>query len=211
MKIITVCIITIISLTSVCWADNQKNNYLMIRYENGWIDKSDDQFSEAYAVFENNELEKWSLGTKIVSGENDFKLLNPHLFFKITPNIHIGGRYSTASIGNDSVGPSIRYRNVLWGKIFTILDATQYFDLEGLGDKTDIWLHVSQAKKQGWYYGSEVWYYNIRNGTENLKLRPIKIGYKFPTGIFPFIMIQRHWSVGNHQSDSILGGMEIIF
>lgn len=213
MKIYTLIVLTltVITFANLCEAGEAKNNFFMLRYEQGKNNASEKNFSELYVIYENNYLEKWALATKIVSGENNFKLIEPQVFFKIHPSLHIGAKYSSASVGNDLVGLSIRYKSVLWKKVFTIIDATEYFDSEGDSEKTDIWFHVSQAKKQGWRWGAEAWYFNFHNGTENLKLRPIKVSYKFSNGLAPFLMLQRHWNNRGLQTDSIMGGIELSF
>lgn len=210
-KALKISLITFIVLLIAQVASAEMNNYFLFRYEHGWNDALNQHFSEKYIILENNSLNKWALGTRLVGGENNFKLIIPHIFFKITPEFHIGARYSSDSIGNEFFGPALRYKGIIWEKFFTILDVTQYFDSNQKHDKTDAWLSVSLVKKEGWYCGFEIWYFNIRNGTENLKFRPLKVGYKLSNGLAPFLMIQRHWNNAGLKTDALLGGVEILF
>lgn len=192
-------------------AQEKKNNFLSLRYEYGQENDSDLNFSKQELYFENSSLENWKLGAKIISGDDSYKQINPHAYWQLNPNFFIGGKYFSDSAGSELLGPTFRYINTLGGKIFTIFEVIQYFDTKNENDTTDIWLSVSNAKKNGLLYGFEIVYFNIRNGTENLKIRPLKIGYKFQNGIFPYFMLQRHWNNIGNKADSIFIGFTVSF
>ncbi len=191
------------------FADEVKNNYLLLRYETGRNTETHDRFHGTYNVFENNSLKDWALGFRFITGEKGFKLIIPCAYYKVGKGFQLGAQYSSDSFSNESVGPSFRFIRPI-SKILVFLNATQYFDAKDDKDKTDIFLSL-KTLGQGWYYGIEFWYYNIRGHTENLKFRPAKIGYRFKNGLGPFVMIQRHWDNKGLTTDSVLTGMEIRF
>ncbi|MEA3463480.1 MAG: hypothetical protein U9R14_00105 [Patescibacteria group bacterium] len=191
------------------FADEVKNNYLSLRYETGRNTETGDKFHGTYNVFENNSLKDWALGVRFITGEKGFKLIIPCAYYKVGKGFQLGAQYSSDSFNNESVGPSFRFIRPV-GKIFVFLNATQYFDTKDDKYKTDIFLSL-KTLGQGWYCGAEFWYYNIKNGTENLHFRPIRIGYRFKNNLAPFVMLQRKWNDQGLRADSILAGIEIKF
>ena len=186
-----------------------KNNYLSLRYEMGKNSETHDNFHGTYNVFENNSLKNWAFGFQYVTGEDGFMLMIPHACYKFGNGFQLGAKYSTNSFGNELAGPELHFVGPI-GKIFVYLNATQYFDSKGDGNTSDIFLSL-KTMGLGWYYGMEFWYYNVNNGTENLKFRPARIGYRFKNGLAPFISLQRHWNDQGYMADSILTGVEIKF
>ncbi len=186
-----------------------KNNYLLLRYETGRNTETHDKFHGTYNVLENNSLKDWALGLEFVTGEKGFKLIIPSAYYKVGKGFQLGAKYSSDSFNNELVGPSFRFIRPI-SKILVFLNATQYFDTKDDKDKTDIFLSF-KTLGLGWYYGMEFWYYDIRNSTENLHFRPVRIGYRFSNGLEPFVMLQRRWNDQGFRADSVLTGIEIKF
>ena len=196
-------------LTPTTYAGEAKNNYLMLRYEIGKIENGD-SYSGTYNVFGNDSLKKWALGLRFITGENNFKLIIPCAYYKVGNGWQIGAEYSSDSLGNEKTGPAFRFIGPV-GKMFVFSTGTYYFDLNDDKNMIDLFLRLTNIKKQGWYYGMEAWYYHIKKGTENLHFRPLKIGYKFKNGLAPFVAIQRKWDDKGTQANAILSGLEINF
>jgi len=195
--------------TPIIYASEAKNNYIMLRYENGKIENGE-SYTGTYNIFENNSLKKWSLGFRFITGENNFKLIIPCFYYKTSNGWQFGVEYISDSLGNEKIGPSFRFiKSISKMSIFSI--STYYFDLKNNRNMIDLFLSLKNKKKLGWYYGVETWYYHTKNGTENFHFRPLKIGYKFKSGLAPFIMIQRKWNDKGIKTDAILTGLEIKF
>ncbi len=186
-----------------------KENYLLSRYEAGKNSETDDCFHKTFNVIENNSLENWALGSKFITGENGFIFIKPYVCYKFGDGFQIGAEYGTSSLDKECAGPKFRFVGPV-GKFFVLFDVTQYFDLKDDKDTTDVYLNL-KTMGLGWYYGAEIWYYNVNNGTENLHLRPIKIGYRFQNGLAPFVMCERHWNDEELKTDSFFMGLEIKF
>jgi len=185
------------------------DNFLMLRYETGENIDTNEEVHGTYNVFENNSLDDWALGFRVITGKNNFQMISLHSFYKFKNGFQLGAKYDSDSLDHELIGPAFRYVGVIKGKVFTILDVAQYFSTKDNHDKIDIWLHLSLVKKQGWYVGTEIWYYNVSGGIEKLHYRPIKIGYKFKNGLAPFIMPQLRWDDGEYRAKSILVGLDI--
>lgn len=186
-----------------------RDNFIMLRYESGENIDTDESVHGTYNVFENNSLDDWALGFRVITGKNNFQMVSLHGFYKFQNGFQLGAKYDSDSLDHELMGPAFRYVGVIRGKVFTILDVAQYFSTKDNNDKLDIWLHLSLAKKQGWYVGTEVWYYNVRGGIRKLHYRPIKVGYRFKNGLAPFIMPQFRWDDGKYQAKSVLLGVNI--
>ena len=210
-KLSTIFAITVlVLLISIdVFANEVKNNYLLLRYETGRNTETHDKFHGTYNVFENNSLEDWALGMEFITGEKGFKLIIPSAYYKVGKGFQLGVKYSSDSFNNELAGPALRFIRPV-GKILVFLNATQYFDTKDDKDKTDIFLSF-KTLGPGWYYGTEFWYYNIKNGTENLHFRPVRIGYRFSNDLAPFVMLQRHWNDQGLRTDSVLTGIDVKF
>lgn len=184
-------------------------NFLLLRYEAGRDSKTHQDFQKTYTIFENNVIKNWVFGFEFATGNNGFMLVAPRAYYKLNGGFQVGGKYKTDSFNNGFSGISFRFVRPV-KKVFVLFDATQYFDIKDDRDTTDIYLNL-KTMGSGWYYGMEFWYYSIKNGTENLHFRPIKIGYKFKNDLAPFIMLQRHWNDREDKKDSFLAGVEIKF
>ncbi|MEA1926145.1 MAG: hypothetical protein U9M90_02775 [Patescibacteria group bacterium] len=95
-------------LVPVIYAGGAKDNYLMLHYETGKI-KGGDSYTGTYNVFGNNSLDKWALGFRFITGENNFKLIIPCVYYKIGNGWQFGAEYSSDSLGNETAGPSFRF------------------------------------------------------------------------------------------------------
>ena len=209
-KLSTILGIMILALLAGSNAFGEGNNYLQLRYEMGKNTETGDSFHGTSTLFENNSLKDWAIGSRLVTGEKGFKLAMPYAYYKIGKGFQVGVKYNSDSFNNESAGPSFRFIRPI-KNILVFLNATQYFDTSGDNkDKTDIFLSF-KTLGQGWYYGVEFWYYDIRNGTENLHFRPVRIGYRFSNGLAPFTMFQRKWNDQGFRADSVLAGVEIKF
>ncbi len=196
-------------LTPTIYAGGAKDNYLMLRYETGKIENGD-SYSGTYNIFGNNSLEKWALGFRFITGENNFQLIIPCVYYKVGNGWQFGVEYSSDSLGNEKAGPAFRFMGPIGSKVFVFSTGAYYFDFNDDRNMIDLFLRLTNNKKQGWYYGVEAWYYHTKNGTENLHFRPFKIGYKFKN-LAPFAAIQRKWNDQGMQADAILTGIEIRF
>lgn len=210
-KLITIFVVMVLALliSIDVFADEVKDNYFLLRYEVGKNTETHDKFHGTCSIFENNSLKDWALGVRFVSGEKGFKLIRPYVYYKVGKGLQLGVKYNSDSFNNESVGSSLRFIRPI-RKIFVFLNATQYFDTKDDKDTTDIFLSL-KTMGQGWYYGAEFWYYNIKHGTENLHFRPVRIGYRFKNGLAPFAMLQRKWNDQGFRADSVLIGAEIKF
>lgn len=206
-KILALAILAITLLANSSFAGEAKN-YVQLRYEAGQT-KSGESFSGTNTVLNTRAVKNWSLGGQIVTGVNNFIILVPHIFRNIDHGFSAGGKYLWNSFGQEKIGPTLRWNGKI-GPMFSLMDLTQYFDLTGNKHTTDFWWHSSLAQKD-WYAGVEICYYKTSGSTENFKLRPLKIGYRFDSGPAPFTMIQRHWVDGQKESDSIMFGCEFNF
>jgi len=191
-------------------ANDKKENFLSLRYEVGEM-KDGTNFQGTYNVFDNNSIENWFLGCRFITGDNDFKLIIPHVFRKVgKSNWQVGVVYNNSNY-DKKLGPGIRFFSPTPLKTFTIFTVTYYFDLEGNQNKVDTWLKITKNLGRRWQVGSEVWYYQTFNGgSKGLHIRPIRVGYKF-RNVMPFIMLQRGWSGDGTRGDSILSGVEFKF
>jgi hypothetical protein len=185
------------------------NNFLQLRFESGQT-QSGDGFFGTRMMIENNSNKNWTLGAKIGTGQNNFEYINPAVFYKISSKVKIGSIYSHDSFGNESVGPVVRYADT-FGGVSTMMEYSRYLDLHGNNNLHDFWWSIAQNKKEGWKVGAEAWYYHYDEGTENLKLRPLKLSYVFPKDVTAFAMIQRHWNDKGLMADAILCGIEMKF
>ena len=186
-----------------------RDNFLMLRYETGETTDTNEEIHGTYNVFENNSLNDWALGFRVITGKNNFQMVSFHSFYKFQNGFQLGAKYDSVSLDHELIGPAFRYVGVIKGKVFTILDVAQYFSTRDNHDKIDVWLHLSLAKKQGWYVGTEIWYYHIRSVIDKCHYRPIKVGYKFKNGLAPFFMPQLRWDDGEYKATSALFGLDI--
>lgn len=201
-----IALVVLICLPSICIAEN---NYLQLRVEAGSNKESGVGFFGTRTVIENVSIKNWTLGSKIGTGKDGYTYLNPYALYKFG-KFKVGSIYLHDSLNNESVGPVVRYSNA-FANISTTLEYSYNVDTHGNNNLHDLWINVSQNKTVGWKIGSELWYYHYANGTENLKLRPIKLSYIVPGGITPFAMLQRHWNDKGAITDAVLGGIEVKF
>jgi len=199
-------LIILICLPSICIAEN---NYLQLRVEAGSNKEDGIGFFGTRTILENTSLKNWTLGSKIGTGKDGYTYINPYALYKIG-KIKVGSIYLHDSFNSESIGPIIRYSNVL-ENISANFEYSYNIDTRGKNNLHDLWINVSQNKQAGLKIGSEIWYYHYADGTENLKLRPIKLSYVIPNSITPFVMLQRHWNDRGIVTDAILGGIEIKF
>jgi hypothetical protein len=183
-------------------------NYLLLRFGFNVDEKRD----EKYLVFEHYQKE-WTFGTKLIAADlgrgSDLLIFNPIICYKFSDYIHLGGRYIIDSLGNESIGPTFRFVKFTEKLIF-FFEGTQYFDLKGNNHKTDTSFFVYTVGPE-WYIGSEILFYHYHRGSNNLNLRPIKIGYRFKNGLAPFIMYERHWDDKKPGYNTIYTGIEYKF
>jgi hypothetical protein len=199
----------ILLIPTVTQADT--NNFLQLRFEAGSNQESGNGFFATRTLLENTSLGGWTLGSRIGTSQNRFSYVNPYALYKVNDKFKVGSTYMQDSFGNESVGPALRYTDVFGGQVFTMLEYSGYIDIHGNNNLHDLWWNISQNKKEGWKVGAEAWYYHYDEGTENLKLRPLKISYIFPKGITAFAMLQRHWNDKGTINDALLGGIEMKF
>ena len=193
---------TFLSIISTSYAED-KNNYLQLRIESG------NGIFGTRALIENNSLEGWTLGGRIGTSGNNFYYFNPYALYQVG-KFRIGSIYMHDSLGEESIGTVIRYADT-FGEVSTSIEYSYNVDVHGDNNLHDLWLSVSQNKKAGWKIGAEAWYFHYAKGSENLKIRPLKISYVVPGGITPFILFQRHWSDKKPKSDTVLCGIELKF
>lgn len=192
-----------ISITPTSSYAGDRNNYLQLRIESG------NGIFGTRALIENNSLESWTIGARIGTSKNSFTYFNPYALYKIG-KFQIGSIYMRDSLGEESIGPIIRYADT-FGEVSTSIEYSYNVDTHGNNNLHDLWWSISQNKKMGWKIGAEAWYYHYAKDSENLKIRPLKISYIVPGGITPFIMLQRHWSDKKPKTDAILCGIELKF
>ncbi len=181
-------------------------NYLQIRYGSEF-DLDDYNY---YFILENNSLENWAVGARIITLNNGFTILNPYFFWKKLNHSQFGIKYSRDSLGSESLGPAFRFINTM-GPIFVFFDSTYYIDFKEGNNKLDTWFHISTSNRNGFYYGAEVWYYTFKKGNKILNLRPIKVGYRSKNLPAPFIMLEKKWIDWKKEKSSIYFGLELRF
>ena len=208
LSMIFVAMVLVLSFCANAFGE-AKENYLLLRYEVGKNSETHDSFHKTFNVIENGSLRNWAFGSKLITGGNGFTLIKPYVCYKLGNGFQLGAEYGTSSLDKECVGPKFRFVKPV-GEIFVLFDITQYFDLSDDKDITDVYLNI-KTMGLDWYYGAEIWYYNIKHGTENLHLRPIKIGYRFKNGLAPFAMCERHWNDEKLKTDSVFVGLEISF
>jgi len=188
-------------------AEEIRYNYLRLRYEVG---KTNDGrgYNATSNLYENYKLKYAVLGFRVITKQKGYNIIVPHAYYKINKKFMLGGMYMFDSEDNEWMGPSIRLCGT-YKRAKCFLLYTYYFDLHENKNFHDAWVGVSNAVKQGWIYGSEIYYYSFKNGIENLKLRPLKIEYKFKNGIQPFIMFQRHFKDNGYRADALQIGLRL--
>ncbi len=207
-NLLIVAIFVVLSFTNAVAAEN--NNFVQLRFEAGQNKESGTGFFGTRLLFENNSLQNWTLGGKIGTGQNNFMYMNPHALYKVSSKFKIGSIYMNDSLRNESVGPTVRYTDT-FGGVSTTVEYSRYLDLHENNNLHDLWWSIGQNKKAGWKVGAEIWYFHYDEGTENFKLRPLKVSYIFSNGVTPFVMLQRHWNDKGLTTDAVLGGIELKF
>ena len=208
MKIKSIIIFFVLVIFASVSNAEEKNNYLQLRYDLCKAEKGD-ILRGTQNVFENNSSQ-FALGTKLVTGEKGFILVNPYAFWKTNIGLQFGAKYSTDSSNNEYAGVSIRFIRPI-KDIGVYVDAVYYKNLKNGNDKIDIFASLSKAISSEWRIGAETWFVDNREGSSNLSLRPIKLSYVFKNGLAPFIMPQIHWNDKGQRDEGFLGGIELKF
>ena len=180
---------------------NATENYLQYRY------KTLGENHERYLLFETYIQDKIVFGSKYIQGGHDFQLIEPYLGYKLDNNFQIGVKYAADSLGGESITPVFRFMTPCFERLFFSLEALYYIDLKDKKDQIDLWAQLSTVGK-GWYSASEARFFHRDNDV--FIVRPAKFGYRFESGLAPFVMYEKKWS--NHdQTDSFYIGLEIKF
>lgn len=184
------------------------DNFFYLRLEGGEKKVDSEKYQGTYLIFENNNIEGLSLGSKIITGNDGFIKLQPYVFKSVYSSWQLGVKYSYDSFGNEAASPSIRFKGKVW-KIFTILDYARDFDLkDGKNNKNDVWLYTSTTNPK-FNLGMEVWYYNFLNGAKYCHVRPIRFSYRWKANFF--IMPNFCYLDGVLASRSVMVGMDFKF
>lgn len=183
-------------------------NYVQLRYEFGRTEDGE-SFHGTCNIFENNSLEGWTLGSRLITAENDFKLIEPYAVYRIGMGLGLGLVYSDPP-GDDSAGLRLRYRFKVDDVASVYFIGTQYLGFNGADNVTDFWLSIKAVSEGPWYYSMEFRYWVVGQDVVNFHLRPAKLSYVFSNGLAPFVMLERHW-VDGPKSDSAFAGIEIAF
>lgn len=188
--------------SAVCAQDN----FLLVRFESGRTE-SGDKFDGTYHLFEHSG-DKWSLGSKLVTGNSGFMKVEPFALYDLGP-FEIGARYGHDSSGNNMLGPGARIVKK-WDDVLLVGTLTHFFDLSGKNDVLDAWVLVKKSFGK-FYLGSEIWdYYNFGTKENNFRLRPIKFGWRWKN-LSPFVMPEIRYINNEYHSISGLFGVELRF
>ena len=184
------------------------NNFFYLRLEAGEKKADSEKYQGTYLIFENNDIEGLSLGSKVITGNDGFIKFQPYAFKAIFSDWQLGLKYFYDSNGSEVLSPAIRFKGKI-GKIFTILDYARDVDLkDGKNNKNDIWLFTSTTNPK-FNLGMEIWYFNFLNGAKYCHLRPIRFNYRWGANFF--IMPNLCYLDGALTSRSVMIGMDFKF
>ncbi|HRY82503.1 MAG TPA: hypothetical protein P5232_02290 [Candidatus Moranbacteria bacterium] len=185
------------------------DNYLYLRLEKGERVSNAEDFGGTYAVFENNGIKDLSIGTKFCTGNHGYNKLQPYIFKTFFSGWQAGAKYSEDSLGNQTLGPAIRFKGNVW-KLFVIFDYVRDFGInQQTPAKNDMWFFFSTTNPT-FNLGAEVWYHNYLGGSKNLYLRPVRLSYKYESVNF-FLMPNFFFLDSKLANRSLMTGVEIKF
>lgn len=124
-----------------------------------------------------HHAEHFSIGSRVLTGPNDWLAIEPFAFLKLNHGINLGTRYYHDSSGNDVFGPGLRIIQPIKKKALLFFDFCYFLDTKGGKNRTDVLFSLTTMGK-GWFIGTEVWHLHIRNSSYHTVLRPVKIGYR---------------------------------